>query len=275
MEDRPDVVEGVIRVAPGRHRLRDLPAAAIRLGQRQLVRSAMDMARAGDDASRLRHHEVSRAKEGGAGPAGTRHRVLGIGLAVLDVHPVGMDLLHPAVRGRVRLDRDLVLDEGVVGHVAVVHHHVEQRPVRVVGLVAVAGRQRQLRSLLSGRVEALRGGDPAEPVPEGDVAAGAVQLGQVHEDDVVEHQPADRDRRTAGIDDVGLHMGDVAGVGGMRGEVRGLQHLVGRDADRHLVGALLGGGAGGNAVRVGRGGEAGRQQSHGSGRDHGQPVAGA
>ena len=197
--------------------------------------AAVHVAAGGHEPAALRDVPDGAVHVVGPGALAAGHVVDRVDLAVLDVEPVGLD-------GRdvgARLDRDPVADVGAVDHRAVVHEHVGHEPVVVPGdRIAVAAGQRHLRALLAGGVEALGGGgDLRHRVPHREVLAGPVRLAEVREDDVVEHQPLDRDRRAARVDDVDLHVGDEAVHVRLRHAELDLlgEHLEGRHGDRAVA----------------------------------------
>jgi hypothetical protein len=192
----------------------------------------VDVAGASHDPARLREGEVVGLVVGGVGAAGAGDVVDRVGAAVVGVEPVRVDALD-RVRVLARDGGDRVANERLVELAAVVHHHVEHRPrVGRLELVAVAGREHHLRPLLAGGEEALATRESELVVEPEQARAGGVGPAEVEEDDVVEHQPPDRDRLALGVDEVDLHPGDVAVEVRVRRLEQALLNLVAGDRQR-------------------------------------------
>jgi hypothetical protein len=127
----------------------------------------------------------------------------------------------------------------------VVHEHPGHEPA-VIGLVLepVARRQHELVALLTGAVERLRHARQLLLVVErAELVALRVRGAELEEDDVVEHQPVDRDRRAVLVDHVSAHARDVAVDLRALGEADVLLDLIAlhRDREAECLGLHLGG----------------------------------
>ena len=235
MEHRAHLVEGMCLLAPGRLRPVERPVLAGRLAQDQALGTAVDVAESGDQPSGHRGGPLEGANVGRAGLASSRH-VEDQRLAAVGGVEGERDHRLEFLTGD---DRHPVADLHLIGDRLVVHQHPDPAPLFAgMDRVAVTLRKHHLGAFFAVAVEGIE----------------APRLGgaDIEEDDVVEHDPLDRDR-LAGIhvNDVDRHPGDESlDVRNLRGgTARGLGategHLVGTDLDRaDLLGDDLGLGAG-------------------------------
>ena len=235
MEYRAHLVEGVGLLAPGRLRPVERTVLAGRLAEDQALGTTVDVTETGDKPSGDRNGALHLAHIDRTGLAATGH-VEHEGLAAVGGVEGERDHWLEFLPGD---DRHPVADLHLIGDRLVVHQHPDPAPLFAgMDRVAVTLRKHHLGAFFAVAVEGIE----------------APRLGgaDIEEDDVVEHDPLDRDR-LAGIhvNDVDRHPGDESlDVRNLRGgTARGLGategHLVGTDLDRaDLLGDDLGLGAG-------------------------------
>ncbi len=217
------------RQAPRRVRLEELGATAGLVPEHELEPTAVQVRAAGDDPSAFRHRELRVLRVRREHRPVARYAENRIGLAVAYVEP---DRFYR----RQRLARhvmDRVLHVHGLGRVAVVHEHVDHSPVVGAAVrIAVAGRERDRRPLLSFRVEPLGEGGERVAVVVRERLARVVRRADPGQNDMVEHDVRDRLLDAVCVRDRGADPDDVAVEGRRRNELRALHDSVRPDGDR-------------------------------------------